>query len=125
MMIVWTAANGATEACMITPPVLTASAEKVTWAFPPIVLAEEAESVPAGVPRDVIAKFTCVPSDTGLFKTFSTVAVMFVVWLLVRFELATLRLMVAGLLVIKRLACTGARAPTVAVTVTVPEEAPE
>ena len=67
MIIVWTGETVPADACMITPPVIAGSAVKVTDAIPFTVLAAVAESVPANGGRDVIAKFTVVPSETGLF----------------------------------------------------------
>ena len=124
MTIVWAGVSGVTVACMITPPVTTGSAVKVTEATPFTVLAAAAESFPAQGQIDVIAKFTTVPSVTGFDTAFRTVALMSVVWPLVRFELTTLREMDAGGLVIKKLPDTGVSEPTVARTVTEPEDVP-
>ncbi len=97
-----------------------AVAVNVTDATPFIVEADDAESVPP-VP-DEIAKATDVPLSTGLFITFRTSAVILVVWPTTRLELTTLRVMEFGSLVMVKLAETGARGLTVALTVTVPEE---
>jgi hypothetical protein len=97
----------------------------VTDAIPFTVLACVAESAPANGGRDVIAKVTTVPSETGLFAMFRTSAVRFVVWPLVRFGFTTLSVRDAGELVIRILACLGLLgAADVAVTVTVPEVVP-
>ncbi len=98
----------------MTPPVIEGSAVKVIDAIPFTVLAAGAEIVPATGGREVIAKFTTVPSETALFRTFFTFAVMFVVWPFMRFELTTLREIDAGSLVIKKLALTGDSEPDVA-----------
>lgn len=127
-MIVWTGVNVPTDACTITPPVMAGVelfAVKVTVATPFTVLPWEADSVPAHGQMDVIAKFTTVPSVTGLFRTFRTVAVTVVVLPVVRFGLATLKVMDAGLLVIIKLVDAGASAPVVPWMVTAPDEAPE
>lgn len=125
MIIVWTGGTVPTDACMMTGPVIETSAVKVTDAIPFTVLADAAESAPAYGGRDVIAKFTTVPSVTGLFTIFRTFAVIFVVWPLMRLELTTFREIDAGALVIKKLALTGVRAPDVAVICTAPEDEPE
>ncbi len=114
-----------TVACTMTPPVKVESAVKVTLASPLNVLADGEESFPGGVPWDVIAKYTTVPSETGCDTAFNTFAVMFVVWPLIRFELSTLRVMEAALLVIwKVVEGAGVIEPTVAETVTEPEDVP-
>jgi hypothetical protein len=125
MMIVWTGESVPADASMMTPPVIEGSAVKLTEATPFTVLAAAAESAPAKGGREVIAKFTGVPSETGLFRTFFTLAVIFVVWPFIRFELTTFRVIDAGSLVIKKLALTGDREPEVAWTVTAPDETPE
>jgi hypothetical protein len=113
MMIDWTGVNVPAVAWMMTPPVLEASAVKVTDAIPFTVLAAVAERAPANGGRDAIAKLTTVPSDTACPMTFKTLAVMFVVCPFMRFESTMFMLIVAGSLVIKKLALAGAR-PVVA-----------
>ena len=124
MMIDCAGGNVPAVACMITPPVIEGSAVNVTDATPFTVLAASAESAPANGGREAIAKFTVVPSDTALFMMFITFAVMFVVCPFVRFELTMFMLIVAGSLVIKKLALAGARPPAAACTVTAPEDIP-
>ncbi len=109
---------------MITPPVIELSAVNVTEAIPFTVLADVAESEPAYGGREAIEKVTVVPSVTGLFRAFRTVADMFVVSPLVRFESTTLSEIDAGLLVIKKLRVCD-KEPEVAVMVTLPEDEPE
>lgn len=112
------------DAVMIRLPVLEASAAKVTEAIPFTVVAVRGASCPALVAPAVIAKVTVVPSDTALFITFRTSAVMFVVWPFMRFELTAVTEIDAGLLVIEKLALWS-RPPEVALMVTAPEVVPE
>jgi hypothetical protein len=114
------------EAVMMRLPVLAASAAKVTEAIPFTVVAVRGESCPALVDPAVIANVTVVPSDTALFRTFRTSAVMFVLWPLMRFGLTAVTEMDAGLLVIEMLALW-ISPPTFddALIVTGPELAPE
>jgi hypothetical protein len=80
-------------------PLFEGSAVNVTEATPPTVVADVAERVPALLAPAVIANVTVVPSDTGLFKAFLTVAIKFVVWPFRRLGFVALTVIEAGSLV--------------------------
>jgi hypothetical protein len=110
------------DTLMNTGPVMDGSAVKTTEARPPTVFAAGAERTPAIGGSDVIVKFTTVPSLTGLFRMFSTFAVMFVVWPLTSVGAKTLSEIDEGSLVIKKLTVCEGRLPDAAVIVTDPED---
>ena len=80
-------------------PLLRRSAVNVTEATPLTVVAVVDERLPAFVAPAEIVNVTVVPSVTGLFSAFLTVAVMFVVWPFSRLGFVALTLIEAGSLV--------------------------
>jgi hypothetical protein len=80
-------------------PLLRRSAENVMDAMPLTVVAVADERLPAFVAPAEIVNVTVVPSVTGLFIMFLTVAIIFVVWPLSRLGFVAFTLIEAGSLV--------------------------